>query len=335
MMMKLKHILTVVIILIIAMGLYRISSSLSVTQNATYKEITIPENSSTEEIASILYKNSIIKSKTYFLFEEKILHKDKKIQSGDFVIPEHISLSELSNILARYGKDANIVKITIPEGYSNEQIAQLLNKNNLAAGKDFLSKVQNWTGDSYWFLNGIPQNSHKLDGFLFPSTYFFDKNESSNQIINTMLDQFNVEISPYKSYIVQNNYNPRNLITIASLIEKEAQKDVDRPKISSVIYNRLNKGMPLQIDATILYVIGHKNTLYNKDLTVKSPYNTYINKGLPPSPICNPGIKSIKAAIYPDKTDYLYYVLDKQTDQHVFASTYKEHLANIKKYLNN
>ncbi len=226
-----------------------------------------------------------------------------------------------------------IVKITIPEGYSNEQIGQTLQKSGLVTEQDFINTVGNWTDNNYWFLDGLSNDKHKLDGFLYPATYSFPKNASSKTIIDAMLKTFNVNIQANKNYIIKNKLNIRHIVITGSLIEKEASKDVDRPKISSVIYNRLNKNMPLQIDATILYVIGHKSKLYNKDLTVKSPYNTYLNKGLPPSPICNPGSKSINAAIYPAKTDYLYYVLNSATDQHVFSKTYTDQTKNVASYI--
>lgn len=333
--MKKKHTLTVIIILIIILGgLFYVNKSLCTTKNISTIKIQIPKNSSTEEVTNILYGNSIIKNKDYFMFMKKTFYKNKVIQSGNFSIPGQISFSVLTDILSRNYKDGNTVKITIPEGYTNEQIGELLEKNKLVSKSSFLHAVQNWTSNDYWFLNNIPQGPHRLEGFLFPDTYYFDKKTSnSDEIIKTMLGQFDDEVSPYKDYIISENYNVKNLITVASLVEKEARKDVDRPKIASVIYNRLNKNMPLQIDASILYVIGHKDKLYNKDLTVKSPYNTYTNKGLTPSPICNPGKKSIDAAIYPSKTNYLYYVLNQQTNEHVFANTYEEHMKNVKKYV--
>lgn len=225
------------------------------------------------------------------------------------------------------------VKITIPEGYTNEEIGQTLQKLGLVTEKDFINEAENWTDTSYWFLKGLPNDKHKLDGFLFPATYYFSKSASSKTIITEMLKAFETNMEANKDYIITNKLDIRNIVTIGSLIEKEAAKDVDRPKISSVIYNRLNKDIPLQIDATILYVIGHRNKLYNKDLTVQSPYNTYLNKGLPPSPICNPGIKSINAAIHPANTDYFYYVLNSKTNEHVFSKTYTEQIKNISLYM--
>ena len=232
-----------------------------------------------------------------------------------------------------YYTKINTVKFTIPEGYTNSQIGQALEKSGLVTQTDFINEVQNWTDNSYWFLKGVPNDNHKLDGFLYPSTYSFSKKTSSKVIINQMLKTFEKNVEPNKEYITKNKLNIRSIVIIASLIEKEAGKDVDRPKISSVIYNRLNKNMPLQIDATIIYIIGHKNKLYNKDLAIQSPYNTYLHKGLPPSPICNPGIRSINAAILPAKTDYLYYVLNSKTNEHIFSKTYVDHAKNVSIYV--
>lgn len=233
---------------------------------------------------------------------------------------------------ALYNK-VNTVKVTIPEGYTNEEIGQALQKSGLVTQKDFINETENWTDNNLWFLKGLPNDKHKLDGFLFPATYVFSKNASSKTIINKMLKTFEMKIEPNKNDISKNKLNIRNILITASLVEKEAAKDVDRPKIAGVIYNRLDKKMPLQIDATILYVIGHKDKLYNKDLKVKSPYNTYLNKGLPPSPICNPGIKSINAAINPANTDYIYYVLNSKTNEHIFSKTYAEHIKNVSLYI--
>ena len=198
-------------------------------------------------------------------------------------------------------KQANIVKVTVPEGYTYEEVGKTLEKAGLVTQKDFIKEVENYKDNNYWFLKGVPNDKHKLDGFLFPATYTFQKDATSKVIIKKMLDTFEFSMKSNKDYITKNKLNIRNIVIEASLVEKEAAKDVDRTKIASVIQNRLKIKMPLQIDATIIYIIGDKKKLYNKDLAVKSPYNTYLNKGLPPSPICNPGIKSINAAVHPAK----------------------------------
>jgi len=233
----------------------------------------------------------------------------------------------------KYNIRNNTINVTIPEGYTYEKVGQTLEKSGLVSQKDFMNQVENWTDNNYWFLKGLPNDKHKLDGFLYPATYSFLKDTPSKTIINKMLRTFEINMETNKNYITKTKLNVRDIMVIASLIEKEAGKDIDRSKISSVIYNRLNINMPLQIDATILYVIGNKAKLYNKDLAVKSPYNTYLNKGLPPSPICNPGTKSINAALHPAKTDYIYYVLNSETNEHVFSKTYVEHNKNVAKYI--
>jgi len=233
----------------------------------------------------------------------------------------------------KYNTINNTITVTIPEGYTYEKIGQTLQKSGLVSQKDFINGVENWTDNNYWFLKGLPNDKHKLDGFLYPATYSFLKGTPSKTIITKMLKTFEINMETNKSYISKMNLNIRNIMITASLIEREAGKDVDRPKIASVINNRLHINMPLQIDATIIYIVGNKEKLYNKDLAVKSPYNTYLNKGLPPSPICNPGTKSINAAIHPAKTDYLYYVLNSATNEHVFSKTYVEHTKNVLKYI--
>ena len=230
-------------------------------------------------------------------------------------------------------KQANIVKVTVPEGYTYEEVGKALEKSGLVTQKDFIKEVENWSDNNYWFLKGLPNDKHKLDGFLFPATYSFQKDATSKVIINKMLETFDYNMKANKEYIIKNKLNIRSVVIEASLVEKEAGKDVDRTKIASVIQNRLKIKMPLQIDATIIYIVGDKKKLYNKDLAVKSPYNTYLNKGLPPSPICNPGSKSITAAIHPAKTNYIFYVLNSKTNEHVFSKTYAEHIKNVAKYI--
>ncbi|WP_246578189.1 endolytic transglycosylase MltG [Clostridium frigoris] len=237
------------------------------------------------------------------------------------------------NVCNTLYKKANVVKVTVPEGYTYEEVGKSLQNAGLVTQKDFINEVENWSDNNYWFLKGVPNDKHKLDGFLFPATYSFQKDATSKVIISKMLETFEFNMKSNKDYITKNKLNIRNVVIEASLVEKEAAKDIDRAKIASVIQNRLAIKMPLQIDATIIYIIGDKKKLYNKDLAVKSPYNTYLNKGLPPSPICNPGTKSINAAVHPAKTNYIFYVLNSKTNEHVFAKTYAQHIKNVAKYI--
>jgi UPF0755 protein len=177
---------------------------------------------------------------------------------------------------------------------------------------------------------------YELEGYLFPETYFIPVESTEKDIARIMYNQFEkVFTEEYRTRAKELNMRVDEIISIAALIEKEAANDDERKTISGVIYNRLKKGMPLQIDASVIYALtkGEKSIekLYKKDLSYNSPYNTYYTNGLPPGPIANPGRPSIEAALYPEKHDYLYYVLGE--DGHVFSRTYEEHKKNVKKYM--
>ncbi len=214
-------------------------------------------------------------------------------------------------------------KITIPEGFDMYEIASRLQKYGICSKDTFLTYAQ----DKY-FIHSLGLNTSSFEGYLFPDTYFFYKHENPKIIISTMY-------SAFKNTMKENNLNPTyKQIIIASIVEKEAKFKKDKSLVASVIYNRLRKNMPLQMDSTIIYALKYSGlwsgALYRKDFSIKSPYNTYIVKGLPPSPICNPGIRSIKAAIDPAHSDYLYFVDDKSGDL-IFNKSFKSHVKSVEK----
>jgi len=225
---------------------------------------------------------------------------------------------------------SNSQRVTIPEGYNTEQIIALLVQKGIGNKEEFEKVV---TDDSfpYTFLKDVPQGSHRLEGYLFPNTYNISTKASPHAVIDLFLQQFAKELTPkVQKQLVTMKLSVSQWVTLGSLVEKEAEKKSDRPLIASVIMNRLKIGQPLQIDATIQFLLGTpKAKLYDKDLQIPSPYNTYLHSGLPPGPIANPGDASLQAALYPAQTDFLYYVA-KKDGFHVFAKTYAEHLKNIK-----
>jgi UPF0755 protein len=219
-----------------------------------------------------------------------------------------------------------VVNITIPEGYRLTQIAAVVSKDLKIPQKRFLAEARsgNFSAAPY-----LPANASSLEGFLFPKTYQFDKKgTTAKQVITTMLAQFEQEAKslPWGN-AKQLGVTPYQVVTIASMIEREAAVPEDRPKIASVIYNRLAKHMTLGIDSTLEYVDPDpSNGLTASDLKIKSPYNTRLFKGLPPTPIASPGLPSLRAALEPAHTDYLYYVLCGNNGHHVFTSTYSQFL---------
>ena len=238
------------------------------------------------------------------------------------------------------------VSITIPEGWTVEDIAQDLDNNpkrtdepHVVNSADFIAAEQAFSVDNYPLLKSKPVTAD-LEGFLFPDTYFIptkvpSTTTISDVIIKKMLDNFSLKFTPVMVAQAQTgNISIFDAVTLASIIEKEVPNDADRKVVAGIFYNRLNMGMALQSDATVTY-ITHKNNPQStgEDLSIDSPYNTYKYKGLPPGPISNPSLSSLMAALYPTKTDYLYFLTDPATGRAVFAKTYDEQLANEKKYL--
>lgn len=229
------------------------------------------------------------------------------------------------------------VRVTIPEGYTVELAAQRLEDKNVCKAEEFLKAANDLSGYSYEWLDSIPKKAkitYKLQGFLFPDTYEVYKNTDAEKIVSMMLKNFD---SKWKqiSKDSKSKLTVYELVTLASVVEREAKVDTEYAKISGVIYNRLDKKMRLQVDATVLYPLtggkyNKKRTLY-KDLEVDSPYNTYKYQGLPEGPICNPGINALKAAVDPQKHSYLYYHTDESgKGTHIFSETFSQHEKSLK-----
>jgi len=293
--------------------------------------VTIPAGSSNQQIAELLADSGVIKSKYAFLFLSKYLGYDKSLKAGSYVLDSSWNLNKIINELSK--GQVQSIKFTIPEGYHIEQIAEKLAAEGLVDREKFLTLANSDIFD-YPFLKDIDTEGYLLEGYLFPDTYQVTKGMDELDIIKMMLNRFNqIYDENLRERAKELNLTDHEVITIASMVEKEAKFDEDRPLIASVIYNRLKIGMPLQIDATVQFALGTtKPKLYKKDLKVDSPYNTYLNYGLPPGPIGSPGKASILAALYPKETDYLYY-LAKSDGTHVFSKTLEEHNAAKQKYI--
>ena len=223
------------------------------------------------------------------------------------------------------------------EGYTAELAAKKFEQKDICKAEDFLKAAGDLDGYSYEWLESVPkkaQVSYKLQGFLFPDTYEVYKHTDAKKIVAMMLNNFNTKWEQI-SKENKTGLTPYEIVTLASVVEREAKVDAEYAKISGVIYNRLDKKMKLQIDATVLYPLtkgkyNKKRTLY-KDLEVDSPYNTYKNQGLPAGPICNPGINALKAAVSPQKHSYLYYHTDKTgKGTHIFSETFSQHEESLK-----
>ncbi|WP_432666050.1 endolytic transglycosylase MltG [Wukongibacter baidiensis] len=312
----------------------KFNSKYSLTVNTNEVFINIDKGSNLNQISSKLKNQGVIKSLKYFTYYTRLKGLEKNLQAGIYTIPAKISLDELLEKLQNPQKE--YIKVTIPEGYNLYQITKELAENNLIDEEVFLKNAQEGLEgfELYIDKNGI---SYKLEGYLFPDTYFIPKGLSEKEIIDMMIKRFNEKfLNVYKKRAEELGLSIHDVVTISSLIEKEAANDKERKTISGVIYNRMEKNMPLQIDASVIYGItkgkDHIARLMYSDLESESEYNTYKYTELPPSPIASPGQASIEAALFPEKHDYLYYVLG--TEGHVFSKTYKEHRENVKKYIN-
>lgn len=309
------------------------------TNDHTEKTIEIPIGSSIGTISALLEKKGIVKNAHVFKYYIKF-RNESGFQAGKYTLSPSMSITEIVETI-KTGKMMKkvAVKITIPEGKQLVQIADIVaektgqNPKKVFAtlnDEKFIKRMQ----EKFPALltNEINQADimYPLEGYLFPATYDFEAAKPSLEtIITAMLKQTEKVLQEYEAQMTEKKFSAHKLLTIASLLEEEATAKVDRSKIASVFYNRLAKGMPLQTDPTVLYAKGkHSDRVYYKDLKVNSPYNTYRYKGLPPGPIANAGKASIRAALEPDKTNFLYFLATPEGDV-LYSKTLAEH--NTKK----
>lgn len=327
-------IIAVVLILGIAsiIGYQKIFNNIAPVDTAASDQqlITVPKGASTKSIAALLEQEGLVRSKTSFEHYVRQNGYDGKLRNGEYVLSANMSVEQIvSELLSGIG---DTMKFTIPEGYTLEDIASTLVSQGLMSEADFWQTIEQIDISAYDYIQDVPDDHHRLEGYLFPDTYIIAKNATPEAIIQAMLKRFD---DVYRNLPVnETGLDAKSLVILASLVESEARLDDDRPLIASVYLNRIAEDMPLQCDATILYAMPeHKERLYYSDYEYDSPYNTYLFKGFPPTPICNPGEKSLIAASQPAESDYLYYLWNKESNGgHVFAETYKEHLQNRKKY---
>lgn len=295
-------------------------------------EVTITQGSSKKDIASLLKGNGLIKRKSAFLLKAKSSSYGNKIRYGTFRLNTGMSIEDLLKAISSEGQQKEAIKVVIPEGYTIELMAKRFEESGLCTAAEFLAAVQE-TYD-YEFLKDIPADidvKYRLQGFLFPATYEFFKDTTPHQIVDKLLSTFEQYIPEAElTKARQNNLTVFELVTMASIVEREAKLVQERPIIAGVINNRLRLDMKLQMCPTVLYPLTdglyNKPQVFYKDLEVDSPYNTYKYKGLPAGPICSPGEDSIKAVLSPQTHEYLFYHTDDESiGNHIFTKTYEEH----------
>lgn len=282
-------------------------------------EISIVQGESFYSFLNELKGEGLIKNTFIIKLYTKLSNINLEIIPGQYTLSKDMSVKEIIELLKSASQN-NCVDFTIPEGFTIDDISEKLEKEGICKRDDFIKAVKEYPLPSY-----IKENSNKrynLEGFLFPDTYKLEKGIKPEVIVETLLNRFNEVWNEIVTNldVEVNNDDIEKVITVASIIEKEARIDEERSIIASVIYNRMNADMTLSIDATVLYANGyHKDKLYYKDLEIDSPFNTYMYKGLPVGPISNPGAPSIIAALKPANTDYLFYVLENDYE-HYFTN---------------
>ncbi|MDH4139570.1 MAG: endolytic transglycosylase MltG, partial [Coriobacteriia bacterium] len=291
-------------------------------------QVEIPEGASTADIGDQLSAAGVVENANMFRLQSRLSNADADLRAGvyDLVtgMPYGVVITELTR-----GPKIKYVTVTIPEGFVVEQVAQRMEEQAGIPAEEFLALAKSGGAKEFpehQYLEAGYQGS--LEGYLFPKTYRIKEGTTAREAIEIMLDQFDVEIAAVDLTLSQEmGFDLHEVVTIASMIEREAQIAKEREIVSSVVYNRLKKDMRLEIDATIEYVLpGNRFRLRASDLEIDSPYNTYRKKGLPPGPIANPGLASLKAAAMPAQTDYIYYVLTGTDGSHTFATNENDFL---------
>lgn len=311
-------ILIFTLISIFLAGLWFKSAISPVSKTAQTKTFVIPQGASLSEISKKLKKEELIKNALAFRILASVTGQTKKIQAGSFGLSPHLSAKAILKSLTLGTFD---VWITIPEGWRVEEIAQLLNSKLGINQTEFINVA--------------------TEGFMFPDTYLIPKKASAAEVAQIMRDNFDKRVDAnLQRQIEATTLTLEQLIILASIVEREVKFDSDRPIVAGILAKRWKADFALEADATVQYALGYqesekswwKKTLILDDLEINSPYNTRKFAGLPPTPICNPGLASIAAVVSPEKTEFFYYLSDKEGKMH-YAKTLSEHIENINKFL--
>lgn len=293
--------------------------------------VTIPSMATAGQVGKILKESDLVRSHLAFSLYARWKGLDSRIKAGEYGLNNGLSTPQV--LMELVNGHVDVQSFTVPEGFTTAQVADLLAAKGLISKEKFYAVV---AGEDlpYPFIQDLPEGDKRLEGYLFPDTYQMMRGDSEGSVVNMMLKRFEIEMDDldYPAQAEMAGVTLHQAVTIASLVEREARIDEERPVIAGVIYNRMDRSMPLQLCATVQYALGvNKPELYYKDLEIDSPYNTYLIQGLPPGPIAMPGRTSLLAAVHPARTDYLYYVV-KPDGAHAFATTLEEHEANIERY---
>lgn len=298
--------------------------------------VEIPKGCSAKKVAEILYDAGLIKYKRAFLSRLKESEYRGKLQSGTYTLNTGMNTLEMIEIMCPVYEGKEVVKrVTIPEGFSIEQIAKRVEKEEICSEEEFLKAINSVTTTQFPYLADVPSNpniKYRLQGYIYPATYDIYADTTAESLVADMLTAFeNYYTKDLQNRAQELGYTSYDVVTRASIVEREVRVGEERPIVAGVINNRLKQGMKLQMCPTVLYPMT--DGLYDvgrvlyEDLEIDSPYNTYMHEGLPVGPICNPGLACINAVLYPEETSYLYYhVGNSETGEHIFSETYQEHV---------
>lgn len=324
----------VIILVCFFVGVYFFWQGIYLPKNAKSSEqkiFTVEKGQGVKEISQNLEKEGIIKNRIFFRLYALYSRNFLNLQAGDYQLSSSMNIPQIVEKIVR--GDVFKITLTFPEGFSLKDIEQKLREAGIDGELNLANYRVGEFKNEFSFLKNVSEEM-SLEGFLFPDTYHFLFGSDTIDIIKLMLNNFDKRFTPeLREEIALQKKSIFEIITIASLIEKEAKAKEDKELVSGILWKRLEIGMPLQADATIVYALGEKKDKISiEDTKIDSPYNTYKYKGLPKGPICNPGLESIKAAIYPKESDYLYY-LSTPLGETLFSKTLEEHNIKKEKYL--
>ena len=291
--------------------------------------IVIKEGMSTGDIAQLLHNEQLVKNPDAFRQEVRFKGLGTKLKAGAYQIDGGMSNREIMELIAK--GQVQYLRFVVPEGYTAVQIGKKLEYEGLGKADKFLAAAKDYA--PYDYMKTDDANVvFKSEGFLFPATYDFPVGITEEQVLKRLVKQFDIEVKESGIYktVEERKLVLRDVVNMAAMVEKESVYADEQPRIAGVFLKRLEIGMPIQSDTTIQYILGaQKEIITYADTEIQNPYNTYQNPGLPPGPIASPGISAMKAVLEPEKTDYLYFVAEKN-GYHRFSKTYDEHLLAIR-----
>jgi UPF0755 protein len=326
----LRHVLLAASFLLIALT-FRLARELNAPLRFAGQPVflEVEKGWNVRRIAGELRQAGLLERPAGFLLGYRLYFADRTLKAGEYRFAPPLGLKQ--GLLMMAEGLVHLAPLTIPEGLTIAEIAELLGREAPERGREFLTAA----GDTS-LLAGLDPEAADLEGYLFPDTYLLPRKAGGREVVAVMVEGFRKVFDEARlKRAAELRLTPRQVVTLASMIEKETGLQEERPLVASVFHNRLRLGMKLDCDPTVVYALQrhglYRGRLLKKDLSFPSPYNTYLNPGLPPGPICNPGRDSIEAALYPARTEYLYFV-SRNDGSHQFSSRYEDHLSAVRRF---